>query len=442
MLLKRLLFSLLFLIFLSSVSLAQDSTFHMEEVFQLPDIEREGFFIQDLLIKDLDNDGIDEIITEVKNQSGDYHILGVFHNNDWILLTEPRMGLIGQLNILDFNGDGHLDIVFAARGRNPGFFVYLGPEFDEIINDSYSYFGQGAGFGGNRILDNGESVPFIETYFIPHFIDWGRNGFHYEEYYKQSIIWQGSWLTGYPILLCPICMPISFKVKNSDNNGNEYFVAGRSDYIKKRRTRDNENIRIDEEGSFFLLFTSHNRPFDHPDSLLIAQYPSAVTFEGVFYSAGERFNFCRYSAVDDFNNDGRLEWAQPHWERINFERNFTIHLPVYFPDSLVFNREYTEILRDPCFLDNSPPILTKGIAAVDVNADGVMELLFAIQGRPILIINSQTMEVIMESDIETWDDYFWVFEVGHFDDSGRLQVIMQNARRMIVYNLPEGWDNR
>jgi len=108
---------------------------------------------------------------------------------------------------------------------------------------------------------------------------------------------------------------------------------------------------------------------------------------------------------------------------------------------MVLAREFTDTLRNPYFVDRIAPNFTKGTAAVNVNGDGTKEILFAFQNRPIYIIDSQNMEVMMQSDVIAHNDYFWGFEVGHFDDSGRLQVIMQDEYEWVVYNLPEGWDN-
>ena len=427
------------LLIFSTLSLSQPEVFEMERVFQLPDIE-ENYYISTVLKCDLDEDGIDELICKIRDRN-QHSKLGIFQNNDWIFYSDRMQGYIKKLVICDFNSDGHKDIVFSnVLAVHQAFWVCLGPNFEETIENRYYFFWRDVLAGGDRILENDETVPFFVLTWPGNQKDSDENGMGHMEAYHYRTIWESSWRDDYPRKVCGICEPRSFVVRSSEHNGNEYFTAG---YLKYEYFFLNEinNPEIREEGDdvLFLLNSSHCRPFDQPDSLLIARYPERDPDSGIFH--GFRIKFCRYSAVNDFNNDGRLEWAQAHWERIGVERNFNIHLGVYYPDSMVFAREFTDTLNNPYFVDNIGPNFTKGTAVVDVDGDGQKEILFAIQNKPIYIIDSQTMEVMMQSNIRVHNDYFWGFEVGHFDDSGRLQVMMQNAYNWEIFNLPEGWED-
>ncbi len=431
----RVLISFLILLFVSISSNAQDSTFQMEEVFQLPDVP-EGYVIMDLGIYDLNNDGIDEIVCEVVELPGlDHHYIGVCHNREWIYFSDRTYDRIFDHFVCDINCDGHLDIICETDAGVHNIYMYLGPDFEERIHDRHYFFDQWIEAAGDRVLENGETVPF----FLLHepnndYIDIrvGFNGFRMA--YRGCSIWQSSWLTDYPRKVLMIGKPLAFTVRQSDNNGTEYFCMGYTRYdalISKEH-----DILVNEESCLYQLFTSHNRSFNQPDSLFLFERQLNNGIDPLGW-----VEFCRHNIVEDLNGDGRLEWAVPHWDRIEQGSNFNIYLDVFFPDSLVFDRRYHEILRNPYFVENLGPTLIKGVASVDVNNDGVKEILFAIQKRPILILDSQSLEIIMESEMEVHDDYFWVFEVGHFDDTGRLQLIMQDAWTMRVYNLPEGWEN-
>jgi hypothetical protein len=428
------------LILIPILSFAQPEEFEMEEAFRLPEVE-EGYRIMDEIVYDFGEDGVDEIICEIWDQRNHHCKLGIFHNDDWMFYSDQMAEQIWKLIVCDYNSDGEKDVAFGTTltGVYP-FWIYLGPDFEEVIQERHFYFSKRISAGGDRILENGETAPFITTYWPGNQYNW-RGGFiGHREKYKYHTIWESSWLTDYPRKVASICDPTSFVLRTSEQNGNEYFSAGEIHYTYNYVNVD-QSINEGGDCYYFQLFSSHERPFDQPDSLFITSYPEVEIIEGNGLRSGHRFKFCPYAAIDDFNNDGRLEWAQAHWERIGIERNFVIHLCIYYPDSMVFAREFTDTLNNPYFLDNAAPNFIKGTAAVDVNGDGTKEILFAIQNRPVYIIDSQSMEVMMESNIRVNNDYFSGFEVGNFDDSERLQVLIQNGHDWIVYNLPEGWED-
>jgi len=430
----------LLLSLLPSLSFGQPEVFEMAETFRLPDVGEESR-IQYVNIHDFGDDGIDEIICDIWHNENSNSRMGIYRNDDWVYYSDPVSGQILDIIVCDLNRDGYQDIAFKTTTRENDFWVYLGPDFAEILNYHQSYFGRDPVAAGDRILLNGESIPFIVMSWPSNKYNWGGVIGGYRNRYKYYTIWESSWLTDYPRRIASICRPYSFIVRESENNGSEYFAAGNINHSYMFVNRD-RSIDVEGDDRLYLLFSSHGRPFNQPDSLHITTYPAIEMIDGRRVSYFHRFGSCKKSAVDDFNNDGRLEWAQAYWERIGMERNFEIHLGIFYPDSMVLAREFIDTLRNPFFADNVGSYLIKGTSAMDINDDGEKEILLAIQNRPVYIIDSQTMEVMMQSDVRVHNNHFFTFEVGHFDNSGRLQVLMiiPEEKEYVIYNLPERWE--
>jgi len=151
------------------------------------------------------------------------------------------------------------------------------------------------------------------------------------------------------------------------------------------------------------------------------------------------FNFCRNSCVLDLDHDDRLDWVQPYWERNEQDNSFTIHVGIFYPDRLVFDREYTEQLDDIFYDEEINPNPIRGVVPVDIDGDDDYEILLALQGQPLRVIDQERLEVLMISDLSIPDEIDSTFEIGHFNDPQRLQVLFRENDDITIFNLPENW---
>ncbi|MBC8465691.1 T9SS type A sorting domain-containing protein [bacterium] len=86
------------------------------------------------------------------------------------------------------------------------------------------------------------------------------------------------------------------------------------------------------------------------------------------------------------------------------------------------------------------PLPIWGVACIDVNQDQTYELIVALQDQPLKSLDAESMEVIMTSDFVVPDIPSSIFEIGRFDSTGNIQLLIVNEQaRLQVYNFPEEW---
>ncbi|MBT7790820.1 MAG: T9SS type A sorting domain-containing protein [Calditrichaeota bacterium] len=379
-----------------SVLHAQDSTFTFEETYRhQPD--RDHVF-DNLLTVDLNGNGMREIITTQLNLHTNDHKLTRLENRDTLSVGpyENAFAIGTDIHLLDFNQDGLNDIIYTANINE--MMIYYGPEY-ELGYSEHDYFGQ------NKITDCGNR-KYSDGTINPIFIVGLRGG-----PLSANRIIEGTWEDGgHPRYLNTVCKG-DFTTRIIDGE-TVYFAMGgieRFDTI------------------FYMLYTSFNCDFEIPDSLN-------------FYNPGDVFDsgICQRPIVEDLNGNGRLEWVVPFWEEVR-DSIFNISLFIYEPDSLTRIGEQQYEGTENHYSISPYPI--RGVAAVDVNDNGEYEILLVVQNEPIRIIDVESLEVIMISEFVVPDDPNYYFACGYFDDTRRLQVLLQDDQTtdFIIYNLPEGW---
>jgi len=429
------------LLFLANASIAQDE-FQVEEAFRL--YHEDGSEFEDLIVFDFGDDGIHEIICEIADSVRQYIFpeLGVYHADGWVFESENLNFPIDNLIITDFNRDQEPDIMFGIDNREEGdphngIYVFFGPDFSELLFREIYYFKRFLFQGGDRILEDGSTNPFVFIGDSATF-DWDYNWRerHYHEKYTKATFWEGTWGTDDRPRhqRRAVSLPISYEMARTENGSrNDFFLAGWNHYNLDVQNAESEWHR---DEYYFQLCTSYQRPFGLPDSMMFLMIDDLPENADVFHL----FNFSKDAIVMDLDQDERLEWVQPYWERDPENNTFTVHVAVFYPDSLVFDREYTEELEGIYYDEEIPPNPIRGIVQVDIDSDGIYELLLACQGQPLKVIGSQTMDLISVSDIELPDEIDDILEIGHFDNPERLQIILRNGDgEIVIYNLPEYW---
>ncbi len=431
----------LFTLFLTLITFsasikAQDSTFQLNRAFQI--IPEDDYEILDLITRDFGADGVHEIICELSN--GDCHKMGFYRRDNCAFQSDSLEHPFHQLFTSDFDQDREIDIVFGINNYIPGrhyqgIYVYYGPDFNERYSyfEEY-YFERPMLICCDRFLDDGTKIPvvFLSDTSQYHW-DYEFRERRYHEIYTKASFWQGTWEHEYPRNIWTTALPKSFTTKHTNDGAvNDFFLAGWNNYVFDIQNRD---LEVHRNEYYYQLFTTYGRRYIRPDSLTINMIDVGQDDVDPFHL----FHFSKSSCVLDLDGDGRLEWVQPHWERDPDTDVFTVHLAIYYPDSLAFAREYVEELDDIYYIEEIEPSPIRGVAPVDIDNNGVYELLFAVQRRPIRIIDSQTMEVIMTSETSIPDMADDIFQIGHFDNSGRLQILIRNVSDIAAFNLPQNW---
>ncbi|NQT34783.1 T9SS type A sorting domain-containing protein, partial [bacterium] len=412
--------------FLCNLSIyAQDSTFTITEAFRFyPPYGTSSGLITTC---DLNRNGIEEIVA-VFNYRDYGHRLHIFRNGESIHVTEsePGWACIGIFTC-DFNRDGQQDVIFEIQNDHV-LEAYYGPEYELNLAEAFYYYGWIKGCT-DRILENGDKIPIviIAAIVTNSYMDGDSSSW---ESWSYGQVWQDTWLRGRPERVATVCFPISFILWDNGQTGSDLFVAGNDDHLLEVAGGGNYYT------SYFQLFTTYGRDFSEPDSLVIFEGPS---FDENDREIGWTFGLSRKSAVGDFDDDGELDWAQPFWQETR-QDTFAVHLPVYNPVDLSLNGEYVEEVSNIFVDEMFGPDPALGVAAIDINNDDVWELLLAIQDRPLRVIDPSTMEVIMSSDFVLPDILSYIFYVGRFDESGRLQILIVDNESYVVYNLPEEWN--
>lgn len=270
--------------------------------------------------------------------------------------------------------------------------------------------------GGDRHFANGDISPIAVTYYT------SRN-YNRLRHYQHGMIWEGVQDGEEASLICEVSGPKTFVLRENSEGITEYFIGGRNSYY--------EGPHVNEE-IHFTLCTSYNRPFDEPDSMVIGFVPAELEGE-------DTIGIANHAVVEDLEADGLLDWVQPYWQFDRSDSTYFIHVPIYDPDSLVMRREYTELVSDIYYRGPDDPRPIRGVFAVDTDDDNVLELLLVMQGRPLRIIDSQRMEIIMSSEFVVPDEYSYLCEFGRFDSTGRLQLVIQDGDDLVAYNMPEEW---
>ncbi|MDP8240826.1 MAG: T9SS type A sorting domain-containing protein [Candidatus Hatepunaea meridiana] len=406
---------------------AQDSTFTVTESFRIypPEGASSGF----IKTFDINGNGITEVVCVFNYRDGSHRLL-IYGNGESIHATdfEPGWECI-DLFICDFNRNGQQDIIFEIQSDHV-LEAYYGPNYELNLAEAYYYSQDFILQGSDRLLENGGTIPIIITG-VSATCSYDDGDSSSLEYWRYGQVWQGTWLRGRPERVAKVCRPVSFNLRDNGQTGSDLFVAG-YDYHGLEVQGDNNEYYT----TYYQLFTSYGRDFSEPDSLVIFEGP---TVDENDREIGWAFGFSKYSAVDDFDNDGELDWAQPYWEETG-QDTYAVHLSVYNPDDLSLVGEYIEEVTDIFVNEMLGPAPVLGVAAIDVNNDDVWELLLAIQNRPLRVIDPRSMEVIMSSDFVLPDIRSFVFHIGRFDESNRLQLLIVNDASYMVFNFPEEWD--
>ncbi len=407
---------------------AQDSTFSVAESFRINQIE-EGV-VTTLKVIDLDSDGISEIIgvAEYTVERIAYHRMILYRSGELSvvgdLLREPAYTIL----VNDFNSDGRDDIVIVTR-LSQNYEVYLAPEFNLSRNEQ-RYYVQRPVWGGNRILQDGNSEPFaICSGTTSH--DFNADDTSYHESYSCGMIWQGTWENDEPEHICNVVKPMSIIYKPNEINGGNLSISGYSHRWVESEGPNNGEFGFHD--AYFQLMTNTERDFADIDSLVVFSAPME-DYQG--NSAFLFFGFGYDSELGDFNNDGELEWYVPYWTW-DGEDIYQCHIlsvdPVTLDTATVFCRRMDDFTAQGA----SSPIPIRGIVAIDNDEDGEYQLLLAMQNHPLLSLDCETMEVVAESDFILPDNYSSYFDVGYFDESGKLQMLIQDEDGFVIYNLFE-----
>ncbi|MCF7810485.1 T9SS type A sorting domain-containing protein [bacterium] len=427
MFIRYFLISVIWLSFVCSVY-AQDSTFTIEVLFQIdpPDSTRGQLIIVD----HLDDNGIKEIIVLFIFSSGG--CLYIYNNGEITSISEPVQASYFKPPIVcDFNIDGTPDVTFDTFPPHYLNICY-GPDYNLDLQERDCYGTNRVYWGGDRYMANNQKVPLFVNYDLHNHYYEDEDSI-VEESWDFAQIWQGTWFDGRPERVTEICRPFSFVMRENEDNITEFFAAGYNDY----------ELLIEGEGSgeyletYFQIFTSYNRNFTEPDSSVLRRFNSDE--EDDWGRLHHRYGLSYNSAVEDFDNDGRLDWAVPIWEKTG-EDTFNIHLNIYDPEDFSLISEYVEEIDHIYLPGDRPPAPALGVAAVDYNGDGVYELLLAIQDRPLRLIDFESMELIMSSDFVLPDIFSLDFDIGRCTDEHRLQVMLMDERGIFTfYNLPGSW---
>ncbi|MCF7810772.1 T9SS type A sorting domain-containing protein [bacterium] len=405
---------------------AQDSTFTIEEAYRIELPDSANAIIE---TADLTWDGVKEIVAVV-NYSGSTHKVHIYRSGELIHTTEPRDRWENNHCIIcDFNRDGRRDIVFEICDYHL-LEVYYGYEYDLSLSEPY-YYGSGkVRSGGDRILEDGSTIPLITTNLL-HSQSYEDDDSTSVEMWSYAQVWQGTWLEGRPEMVTEVCNHTKFLIRDNGQTGSDLFVAGSNIWI------------LDVEGvgefdtTYYQLFTNYGRDFSEPDSLTL--------FYGVTVDENDKelywfFGFSNNNAVEDFNNDGNLDWALCYWEETG-QDTYSVHLAVYNPLNFELIGEYVEEEITDIYVDPMRgPAPALGVAAVDIDDDGIWELLLGIQNRPLRLIDPRTMEAIASSEFVLPDIRTFTFEVGRFGEDGRLQLMIEDYYYVYgFYDLPEEW---
>jgi hypothetical protein len=399
------------------VLFAQDSTFQLTEAYHLPSID--NAIPHNLHTYDLDQDGYPEIIADYIVNDSSLQI-AVFKSDRLAGLTEMQSGRVNDLFFCDFNCDGDIDIMTESVDQQH-LYGYYGPSYDLGLSEAY-YLQDRIRAGGDRLLDYGDTTPIIVTRSFNYLGNQQENNRIVQ---RCGSIWQGTWQHGRPEKQANINLTQSFQMYHNSDSETNYFSAGRTGISENDET----------EIVYFDLFTSYNADFNQPDSVILCQLPAREEGE---LDARKRFGFFNGSIVEDIDSDGRLDWVQAHWERPTDSTMF-IHLPVYDPSDLSFQREYVEEVSDIFIHEMFIPAPILETTIVDIDEDGILEILLAIQGRPLRIIDSRTMDLITSSNFILPDETSRMFVTGVFDRSGRVRIAREVDNEIVVYNLPEEW---
>lgn len=409
--------------------LAQDNTFELEEAFRLDPGENSLF--NRLVLADMNENGIDEIITSISPVPWSVnHRLTIIENREITYQGERFAGICTPPFIVDYNRDGVDDIAYensqAAEDGQMFFLIHYGPEFEREVWGA-GYFGTDRlRRGGNRRYEDGTTNPFFTHNETARFRFNDDNGPDLSINWKVQRMTEGTHEDeDGPQFVVDICRSRNFTVKEIDNR-TVYFASGYNDL------RRDETFQELIELVYYQMFTNYNSEFESPDSLTLFNRIDWPDY-------GDTSNICQHSLISDLDADGTLEWIQPWWHQTPVD-TFQIHLPIVDAETMEISETFTEQITDIDFEWSPSPIM--GIEAVDINGDDRMEILLVLQNHPIQIIDSESLEIILESADFVYPNYISYYcDIGHFDDTGRLQLIFRDEEtfEFVIYNLPEGW---
>ena len=440
---KRYIYSLMVLILCAVGGNAQDSTFHMTRAAEIiiPVSADTIYSFQNFASADLDWDGKLEIVfsaTVYVSQGGDVedmHTIGIIRDGETITHSEfrPHSVRTPLLMIADLDEDGRIDIAYEDYHFRT-FEVYSVPDLELRFSREYCFNGRYmVDFGDVWVNEEGEH----EFVFTQHYLN-SISGESWERSYGQARILTGSPLEGYPEHFAWICSPSSFILKErEDGSGTDYFAAGQTNH----HFISTEDGMVEEETNILLMNTSYRGDLRNPDSLMVYQW-NEMNIEAEDSIRG--FVWSRHAVVEDLDADGDLEWVAPWYDVMSIDTSFT-HIQIYDPaeleliDELVIGTEGLDIR-------NIIPSLCRGVKAIDIDRDGDWELLVYIANEPLMVIDPETMEIIMTSDqiVESLiGAKCHTYEMGHFMGEGEnLQILAQSHKnRILIYNLPEEWTN-
>ncbi len=411
-----------------NVSYAQDSTFHVELIasIQAP----EGFSFQSVTVEDMDWDGKLDIVYSAEGDED--HIIGIIDDGEHVYQSEPRYQTFPPwdfIQIHDFDNDGDRDIAIETVEWGT-FEIYGGPDYS-LIFEKDRVFDHSLVRAAGKYRDQDGNINTIFNYTTSKIA--GGANWHTGYYCSQLI--SANPLTEEIEHISEICRCRTLCIINrQDSSGFDYFVGGVANWDHEYERND----YIHEEIWYYtMLFTSFQRDIHRPDSLVIYEF-EILPGEDHYPASGWGPYFVLHSVIEDFDSDGNLEWIAPWQSMLNRDTTF-IHIPVYDPIELELIHELV-ILTEGQPLAPSPPLICKGVKKVDVDRDGVWELLTFIRDEPLMLICPIDLEILSHSD-EVIPFFGFTFEIGHFIGvGGRLQLLTMSPQgELLIYELPEEW---
>ena len=382
---------------------------------------------------DFDNDGICDLYfvvnRHVNNQRG--YEVGIIQNGEVVSVQDPpsRGDYFKFLGTYDFDNDGYSDIIVQGmwtrvveifNGRNMEI-IYRGTEefgIDYLVDCKIG------------IDENGSTTPLFRQQLFLSRVEEQENGdANIFSYAFLSTIRRGTPFNDEYDSLTYVQLSGSFLLYDNGNTGSDYFAAGRTDKLW-----DYEGFG-EIDSTYFELATSFNRSWDDPATTVLRREPM---FDDNDQETATYFMVPHAGVVDYLDNDEILDWVIPYWDQAELD-TYVVHVPIYNPDDFELQREYVERLEG---LGDIPYNcrFCKGVKAVDINQDGTWELLLAIRGLPIRVLDPVDLSVIMVSNIPIPDAAERFYEVGYFqEDVDNLQLLVRSDRSIIAYNLPRHW---
>ena len=408
-------------------NLPENSIFNVSESLTIQAPAHSNFHC--ITTEDLNQDQLLEIIY-VTSSPNQQHIIGIKDNNQH-RISEAYDGLPAALFMVgDMNNDDQLDIVTETYPFNN--FEVISTDNLEIVFHGQYVFGCEERVRSGAMWRN-EDNEIVPIFFLPWVTSFnGRRSVIYE----HGRILTGSPVNGEPEIYARICRPesVSFYPRSRNREGDDYFMLGD---VRHYYNEDNDDELVEFWHEYRVMFTSYNSNFQNPDSLIFIDYDLT---DHVVHDSLSRYEHTwgYHSVVWDFDGDTNPEWIVPWFNETNPDTFFS-YITFYNPNDFSLLGEVV-IPSQGLPLQPNKPMILKGVKIVDVNQDGIYELLVLIRGEPLYVINTIEMNVIMKSDISMPDNNHYLFELGRFTDNNLQLLVQSDLNELKIYNLPENWD--